>query len=265
VAQRHRRLRIWAAGLLPLIVVVAVLGGLTIRNRLGAGGSAAGDGPGPVLLVAGYGGSTRALTVLAGQLRSQGRDVVIVPATGDNTGDLAVQAQTLERVAGQRIAAGAPSVDVVGYSAGGVVARLWAAGAGAQIARRIVTLGSPHHGTDVAGVAAGLVPGACPVACQQLEPRSPLLRALPELPDGPDWVSIYTANDDLVIPPDTARLRGAVNIELQLVCPDAQVTHGQLPRDPLTIGLVEQALRGSGLRAAPPLAQCAQLRAAGSR
>jgi len=154
---------------------------------------------------------------------------------------------------------------VVGYSAGGVVARIWAAElGGAGRARRVITLGSPHHGTDVAGLAAGLLAGACPTACRQLIPGGDVLAGLPETPAGPRWTSIWTADDDLVIPPNSASLRGAVNLELQQICPDSQVKHGGLPRDSLTLGLVERALAGPSPPAAPTAADCAALRRAGA-
>ena len=176
-----------------------------------------------MLLVPGYGGGTGGLEQLADRLRAAGRQAAVVPLPGDGTGDLDAQAAALDVAVRSALAAGAPSVDLVGYSAGGVVARLWARNHdGAARARRIVTLGSPHHGTDLAAVAGLLAPGSCPPACQQLAPDSDLISGLnsgDETPDGPAWVSIWTSQDQVVTPPDTARLDGARNVVVQRICP----------------------------------------------
>jgi hypothetical protein len=111
--------------------------------------------------------------------------------------------------------------------------------------RRVVTLGSPHHGTKLAALGVALAPGSCPVACQQLAPGSDLLDELndgDETPAGPQWLSVWTEQDETVTPPDSARLDGAVNVALQDVCPGLQVTHGQLPTGPVVRALVLQAL-----------------------
>jgi triacylglycerol esterase/lipase EstA (alpha/beta hydrolase family) len=137
---------------------------------------------------------------------------------------------------------GAGSVDVVGYSAGGVVARLWVREyGGAGVARRVVTIGSPHHGTDLAGLGGDLAPDTCPDACQQLQPDSTLLRRLnagDETPDGPLWVSIWTTDDQIVVPPSSAELDGALGFTIQSVCPGLAVSHGDLPRLPAVIAAV---------------------------
>jgi triacylglycerol esterase/lipase EstA (alpha/beta hydrolase family) len=147
-----------------------------------------------------------------------------------------------------------------------VVARLWAADGGAARARRIVTLGSPQHGTQLADLADGALPGDCPAGCRELGTQSDLLRRLnagDETPNGPTWVSLWTTQDQTVQPPDSARLAGALNIPVQSVCADARVTHGDLPTDPL----VEQMVRRE-LRAGPPVAlgpaDCASLTTAAS-
>jgi len=262
VSVPRRVLRVWAIGLAPVAVLVLVAVVVFVRGRWS--GPDDGSAPaGPVLLVSGYGGSTSSLGVLAGRLRAQGRPVVIVPPVGDNTGDLLDQARALDRVAR---AQHTPGVDVVGYSAGGVVARLWVARLdGGALARRVVTLGSPHHGTDVAGLAAGVLAGGCPTACRQLAPSGPLLGGLPDAPAGARWTSVWSADDGLVTPPDSARLsRPAVDVELQQVCPDARVDHGRLPSDPLSVGIVLRALAGAGPPGPPAAAECAALRAAGT-
>ena len=235
---------------LSLVALGAVLGvvsaaGLVVA-RDGAPSRVAPDRPGTVLLVPGYGGSTSALQVLADRLRDAGRTAVVVRLPDDGTGDLRDAAQVVAEAAESAVAAGAPSVDVVGYSAGGVTVRWWVAeGDGDALARRVVTLGSPHHGTQLAAVGAGLGLPGCPVACRQLAPGSDLLRTLnraDETPDGPSWTSVWTDQDDVVTPPDSARLDGATTVVVQRVCPGTAVSHADLPRSPLVTAVVLEAL-----------------------
>jgi triacylglycerol esterase/lipase EstA (alpha/beta hydrolase family) len=228
-----------------VVVLVAVLG---VRRYAAHRPATAPDQatPGAVLLVPGYGGSRSALSRLAERLRAAGRTATVVRPPGDGTGDLVAQAATLDAAVRAALDAGAPSVDVIGYSAGGVVARVWVdRHDGAAVARRIVTLGSPLHGARIAAAGAALAPDACPVACRQLAPGSDLLTRLDRtpLPPGLPWLSVWTENDETVQPPESARLAGAVNVPLQRLCPQARVGHGELPTDPLVTALV---LRGIG-------------------
>lgn len=210
------------------------------------------DRPGVVLLVPGYGGGVAGVTVLADRLRRAGRQATVVRLSGDGTDDLAVQARTLDGHVAEALRS-ASSVDIVGYSAGGVVARLWVQDHdGAHKARRVVTLGSPHHGADLAGAGAAAAPGACPTACQQLVPGSRLLAGLATpVPVPPQWMSVWTVQDQTVRPADSARLAGAVNVPVQSLCPDLRISHAQLPTDPFVTQLVLSAL-GPGPLAAPP-------------
>lgn len=220
------------------------------------------DSPGPVLLVPGYGGGTGALQVLADQLTAQGRDAAVVPLPGDGTGDLNASAEALGRAADAALErTGADTVDLVGYSAGGLVARLWVADGNAGSVRRVVTLGSPHHGTSLADLAGAVVPGECPAGCRQLATDSDLIAELnagDETPEGPTWVSIWTTQDETVTPPDSARLGGALNLTVQSVCPSARVGHGELPQDPLVQAMVVAELAaGQPVELAP--ADCGRL------
>ena len=258
------------AAVVAVVVLVRPAGGGGVTGATGQGSRAAVDqsAQGAVLLVPGYGGGTGGLQVLAEALEAAGRQVRVVRAAGDGTGDLADQVAPLQQAAQEALDDGAPSVDVVGYSAGGVVVRLWLAGEGAdEPVRRVVTLGSPHQGTDLASFAAVNAPQDCPLACQQLEPGSDLLTSLPQVPgadDGVAWTSAWSTSDQVVVPPaDASSLRGAVDVELQQVCPGAAVDHGGLVTDPLPVGLVDAALDGPVLEAAPPSSSCAELTARG--
>lgn len=245
---------------LVLLAALVAAAALLARSREAPVVPAAQDDPGPVLLVPGYGGGTDALEVLADALRDAGRVVGIVDPPGDGTGDLRAQARHLGDAAERAMAdARADSVDVVGYSAGGVVARLWVRDpAAASVVRRVVTLGSPHHGSDLAALAGGLAPDACSGACRQLAPDSDLLRDLnagDETPDGPLWVTIWTTDDQTVVPPTSGELEGALGFSVQSVCPGLTVAHADLPRTPAVVAMTLAAL-GTTDPAVPDAAVC---------
>jgi triacylglycerol esterase/lipase EstA (alpha/beta hydrolase family) len=260
------RRRLVLSLLAVLCIAILVGAGITVARAVtGSAASttpAAQRQPGPVLLVPGYGGSVTALQALASKLTSAGKHAEVVPLPGDGTGDLRAQAQALATAAKAAAARyDASSVDVVGYSAGGVVARLWAQDYGGnQLARRIVTLGSPQHGTELASLGSELSI-ACPIACQQLTVSSSLLAGLnakPEPTAGPQYVSIWTTKDEVVVPPDSARLDGALNLTVQSVCASSTVQHGNLPTDPVIQAMVLSEL-GAGSPVPLTSADCARL------
>jgi triacylglycerol esterase/lipase EstA (alpha/beta hydrolase family) len=226
---------------LALAAAAALVGTFAARSGPAAG-PVAQDHPGPVLLVPGYGGATGSLQSLAAVLTAAGRDATVVPLPGDGTGDLNDSAVALGLAVDAALArTGDATVDVVGYSAGGLIARLWVADGHADVVRRVITLGSPHHGTSLADLAGDVAPGRCPVGCQEMASDSDLLARLnrgDETPTGPTWVSIWTTQDETVTPPDSARLQGALNLPVQSVCADARMGHGDLPRNPLVQQMV---------------------------
>jgi triacylglycerol esterase/lipase EstA (alpha/beta hydrolase family) len=239
------RRRLVLALLAAVLVVVLAGVGLLVADRLAADEAepVPQDALGPVLLVPGYGGGQGALRSLTDILTAQGRDATIVAAPGNGTGDLAETADALGDAVGAALErTGASSVDIVGFSAGGVVARLWVGtDDNAGRVRRVVTIGSPHHGTTLADLAGDVAPEQCPIGCTQLGTASDLLARLnagDETPEGPTWVSIWTENDQTVTPPDSARLDGALNIPVQSVCPGVEVAHGELPRNPFVQAIV---------------------------
>ncbi len=118
-------------------------------------------------------------------------------------------AEEIARVCG---ATGAERVVVVGHSMGGLVARACARdpAARARIAR-IVTLGTPHHGSILARW--GLAHNA-----RQMRPGSAWLAALnvdgAGAADGVPVVSVFSWHDNFVAPQDSPVLAGAQNVAL---------------------------------------------------
>ena len=152
------------------------------------------------------------------------------------------------------LAAGAPSVDVVGYSAGGVVAGLWVArDDGAAKARRVVTLGAPLAGTNLAATAAVVAPDACPAA---LPPARAGQRGDQRSWPGTGWArqcrGCRSGRRTTRRSPrrrTASQLAGTVQLQVQAVCPGARVPHSALPTDPAVTGLVLRALAPDTLAA----------------
>lgn len=259
-----RRRRI--LGLAVAVIVLAGAAGIAVAaSRGGQSGEGAGqqaapaqNRPGPVLLVPGYGGSTASLDILASRIRATGRSATVLALPGTGTGSLITDAGLLNAAVNDALAHGAPSVDVIGYSAGGVVALIWARrDDGVARARRIITLGSPFHGTSLATAAQAFVPDACPIACQQLIPGSSLLDSLDVASAAglPHWISLWSTDDQVVMPPTSARLPGAIDVPVQSVCPAVSISHSQLPTNPDVTTMVLQALRAGPLEK-PTSADC---------
>jgi triacylglycerol esterase/lipase EstA (alpha/beta hydrolase family) len=112
-----------------------------------------------------------------------------------------IEAMALALKRGIDAAVGGGRIDVVAHSMGGLAARwyLQLLG-GARRVDRLVTLGTPHHGTH----AANFIPSAL---VRQLLPGSPLLRHLNEqpAPEGLRALSVVAGRDLLIQPADSAR------------------------------------------------------------
>jgi pimeloyl-ACP methyl ester carboxylesterase len=156
----------------------------------------------PVVLVHGIGDNRSAFTLLRRTLRRRGFGRIITvnysPLTSDVRKAAANLGRHIERVCQQ---SGYEQVFLVGHSLGGIIARYYVQClAGDSRVSTLVTLGSPHAGTQLARMAPLLVG-------RQLRPHSELMRELA----GPAqcstrFVTIYSDRDEVVIPNRSARL-----------------------------------------------------------
>nr|BAL58215.1 hypothetical conserved protein [uncultured prokaryote] len=101
-------------------------------------------------------------------------------------------------------------VDLVGHSLGGLVSRAIAQKF-PQYVNRVITLGTPHKGTYTAFL------GFFTKSARQMIPGSSYLKKLNStpLPDGVKFYSIYSLRDIAIIPRESARLEGAINIPIE--------------------------------------------------
>jgi triacylglycerol lipase len=115
------------------------------------------------------------------------------------------------------VSTGATSLDIVAHSMGGLATRAVLVEEAARAkpgeptqscVSRLITLGSPHHGTKMANFGIG----ECIVEMREGSAWLALLKKREELTIKPKTLSIYTMNDDLVYPAESARLEWAENV-----------------------------------------------------
>ncbi len=159
----------------------------------------------PILLLHGFGTSSRVLAPLARHLCRELRRPVVRCALGDalpiHLGDVR---RTARRVHDEieRLAARSPFdyVDVVGHSLGGLVAAylLKCLDRGRRI-RRVVTLATPHRGTPLA-ILGVLLLGLVSRAVWQMLPGAPLLHeiAAAPVPEGSELIALGSEADGVV-------------------------------------------------------------------
>lgn len=204
----------------------------------------------PVLLVHGTGAVARENFDwnLRPQLRADGFDVCTVDLPTRALADIQVAAEYVVHAVRAIHDAGGRPVDVAGHSQGGLEPRwamAWWPSTRAQI-DDLVTFASPHDGTLAAEAAcAGTV---CWPAVHQMRPGSDFLIALwarEDLADV-DVTSMGSVMDELVQPPETIELPGAVNVLLQDVCPARPVTHVSIVADAVAYALAVDAFGSRG-------------------
>jgi triacylglycerol esterase/lipase EstA (alpha/beta hydrolase family) len=164
----------------------------------------------PVLLVHGYSCNGGYWSRLAARLRREGISYLALDLEpiGAGIDDYAVQIdaalQQLCAATGQRRAV------LVCHSMGGLAARAHLRAFGAARVARIITVGTPHHGTALANFGPGLnarqMQRGSPWLAELAASEPPAARAL--------MVSLWSHHDNIVAPQDSARLPGAANVEL---------------------------------------------------
>jgi triacylglycerol esterase/lipase EstA (alpha/beta hydrolase family) len=212
------------------------------------------DGHPPLVLVHGLGGNRGNLLPLAWYLRLHGRkrsycvhfepprvsvdaptDAAADEAGGPAAAGIPALAAALARfVEDVKAATGAPEVDLVAHSLGGIVARLALLDHGlAGSVRTLVTLGTPHQGTHPARYA------NTPCA-RDLRLDSPLVARLRTAgwPEGVRGVTFWSRNDLFVLPAESATVPGAEAVDL------TPFTHYSYLVDPRAWVAVARALAG---------------------
>jgi hypothetical protein len=184
----------------------------------------------PVILVGGFANSASGWDEWKRSLQADGFDVYVFDPPTVGLGDMEQSAQAVAAfIADVRRRTGR-RVDVVGFSEGGVLARMAVAKYGALgSVDRLTSLATPHAGVPLSGLysalgALGFLRRALPTSAAQLLDGSDLLaRATREDehlrlgrdPRAPRYASVFAMVPDPIVTPWSSWLAGAVNVPVR--------------------------------------------------
>lgn len=220
----RRTLTLWwneyvtLAGAIPRLMLYALL----VRDPAPAAHAV------PVLLVHGVLCNAGIWRRLARYLREKGVDGVYGLSYGPPLASIDSFAEQLARkIDAIVLATGAAKIVIIAHSMGGLVARAYMRAHGSGRIARVVTIGTPHHGS----VLAWFCPGA---SLAQMRPGNAWLAALNDEKLDPSLrlVSLWSWHDSMVAPQTSSELPGAVDVTL------AGVGHNALLGDDRVFELV---------------------------
>lgn len=204
----------------------------------------------PVLLVHGYGCNSGYWAYLAPRLdaaRISHATLDLEPLTGDIDG----YAARIEEAAGRLCAqAGTAQLIIVAHSMGGLAARAWMRVHGAARLARLITLGTPHHGTCLAAFGLGVNAGQM----RRMGVAGPECAWLSALAGGEAMearaliTSIYSHHDNIIAPQTSSELPGARNLAF------GGVGHVALGHHPRVLDVVLREIEAVRVDRAAPVA-----------
>lgn len=162
----------------------------------------------PLLLVHGYNCSRGVWWLLRRQLEAAGHTVATVSLAPPYTNIGKLVPQLAQRIENVCQATGADRVVLVAHSMGGLVCRSYLARHGSDRVERLITIASPHSGSELARIGIGK-------NAREMEPGSLWLKDLAQAGLPVPAVAIRTPHDNFVMPQDNQRLPGAIDVALE--------------------------------------------------
>ncbi len=164
----------------------------------------------PVLLLHGYSCNRGVMLPLRRRLGARGVSAYthnLEPAFADIDSYADALARRIEEICA---ATGADKLVIVAHSMGGLAARACLRKHGARRVAKLITLGTPHHGTALARLGLG-------ANARQMVPGNAWLERLNAAAPAVATVSVFSYQDNFVVPHEGAALAGAKNLRLSAI------------------------------------------------